>query len=362
MLKKLDQYIIKKYLSTFLFTVLIFSLIAVIIDFSDKVDEFIEEDCTVSQILFDYYLNFIIWIDGLLVPVYALISVIFFTSRMAYNSEVISILNAGVSFRRILRPYLISAGIIAVFLMVGNHLVIPRGNKIRLDFEHTYIWKHSDKGKKNDVHIFIDPETKVYVKYYRKRDSTARDLRVEKFKGTQLVSLTKAKSAVWQGPPNNWKLSDYSIHTFNGMKEDIKDGSGSHMETKLNLTPDDFVKYRNQREMMITPELQKIIRVAKDRGVGNTADYEAEIHRRSAEPVTIIILTLIGAAMAARRVRGGIGFHLAAGIAVGAVFIFLSKFSFTFAMSDNMPAWVSMWIPNFIFSIIAFIMVLRAQR
>lgn len=361
MLKKLDQYIIVKYLSTFLFTVLIFSMIAVIIDFSDKVDEFIEEDCTVRQIIFEYYANFIIWIDGLLTPVYALIAVIFFTSRMAYNSEVISILNAGVSFRRFLRPYMISAGIISFVLLLGNHFIIPKGNKVRLDFEHEYIFQHNDKGKKNDVHLFITPETKVYVQYYRKRDSTARDLRIEQFKDHELVLLMKAKTAVWKGPPNKWKLTDYSVHKFDGMKEEIVDGTGAELDTTINLTPDDFIRYLNQREMMPSPELLKVIQVAKERGVGNTADYEAEIHRRTSEPIAIIILTLIGASMAARKVRGGIGFHLAVGIALGAVFIFLSKFSFTFAINDSLPAWVSMWIPNFIFSIIAFVMVFKAQ-
>lgn len=361
MIKKLDQYIIKKYLSTFLFTVLIFSLIAVIIDFSDKVDEFIEEECTISQILFEYYANFIIWIDGLLTPVYALIAVIFFTSRMAYNSEVISILNAGVSFRRFLRPYLISAGIIAFILLIGNHFIIPRGNKVRLDFEHAYIFQHNDKGKKNDVHLFISPETKVYVQYYRKRDSTARDLRIEQFAGNELVMLMKAKTAVWKGPPNKWKLTDYSVHTFDGLKEDIVDGTGSDLDTTINLTPDDFIRYLNQREMMPSGELQEVIQTARNRGVGNTADYEAEIHRRTAEPVAIFILTLIGASMAARKVRGGIGLHLALGIAIGAIFIFLSKFSFTFAINDGLPPWVSMWIPNLIFSVIAGIMVYKAQ-
>ncbi|MEL7121716.1 MAG: LptF/LptG family permease, partial [Bacteroidota bacterium] len=175
MLKILDRYLLKKFMSAFFFTALIFSMIALIIDFSEKIEKFIEEPITTKQIFVDYYPSFILYINGLLWPLFTLISVIFFTSRLAYNSEIISILNAGVSFRRFLRPYLIGAGFIATLLLIGNHYVIPNGNNVMLDIVHKYIHKNDDKGQKQDVHLFVTPDTKIYVKTFFKDDSSIRN-------------------------------------------------------------------------------------------------------------------------------------------------------------------------------------------
>ncbi|MEM1323073.1 MAG: LptF/LptG family permease [Bacteroidota bacterium] len=362
MLKKIDRYIVGKYLKTFLFTVMIFTQISIIIDFSDKVEDFIEEPCTITQIIFDYYLNFVLYINGLLIPLYALISVIFFTSRMAYNSEIISILNAGVSFRRIMRPYLIAAGIITIFHLVSNHYLIPIGNKTRLDFEHTYIWKYSDKGKTNDVHLFIAPDTKIYIKYYRKRDTTGTDFRIEKFEDNKMVYMLNAKRAEWIGEPNKWRLRNFEIRTFDDLKESIIIGEGQQMDTTLNLRPEDFVRYQNQKEMMSTPAMDRFIQRERERGVGNTKVYEIEKHRRTSEPFTIVILTLIGMAVASRKVRGGIGLHLAIGVAIGAAYVFLSRFSTVFATNDNFSPLLGVWLPNIVFLVVAIVLIQKAQK
>ena len=362
MLKKIDGYIVKKYLSAFFFTVLIFTLISVVIDFSDKVEDFIEEDVTIGQIFLDYYLNWMLWINGLLFPLYALIAVIFFTSRMASNSEIISILNAGVSFGRLMRPYLIAGGIITLLHLMGNHYFIPIGNKIHYEFQHAYIWKYNDKGKTTDIHLFLDEETVAYIRYYRKKDSTARDIMVEKFLDNDLVYLLKAKTAEWIGPPNKWRIKDYEVRTFNGLKETIQLGKKQSIDTTLNITPADFVEYVNQKEMMNTFELMEYINNQKERGIGNTKIYTVELHRRSAEPITTIILTIIGMAVAARKVRGGIGLHLSLGVALGASYFFLSKFSTTFATNESLPPIVGVWIPNIIFGFIAIWLVSRAQK
>ncbi|MCO6493806.1 MAG: LptF/LptG family permease [Phaeodactylibacter sp.] len=362
MLKKLDQYIIRKFLSTFFFTVLIFSMISGIIDFSEKVEKFIEEPITKKEIYIDYFPNFLLYIDGLLWPLFTLIAVIFFTSRMAYNSEIISIFNAGVSFPRLMRPYLVAATFIAGLHLIGNHYFIPKGNKTRLDIVHTYIWQDNDKGKTQDVHMFLSPDTKVYINYYRKRDSTARKFRLEKFENNELVSLLKANSAEWIGPPNKWKLRNYEIRTFNGMKEELIIGNGKEIDTTLALTPADFVDYKEQQTMMTTPELKEYIRNQKARGVGNTQKYEIEVHRRTAEPFTIFILTIIGMSIAARKVRGGIGLHLALGIGVGALFIFFSRFAIVFATGQAIPILLGIWLPNIIFSAVAAWLVKNAQK
>ena len=362
MFKKLDQYIIKKFLSSFFFTVLIFSMISGIIDFSEKVEKFIESAITRKEIFIDYYPNFLLYIDGLLWPLFTLISVIFFTSRMAYNSEIISIFNAGVSFPRLMRPYLIAATLIAGLHMVGNHYFIPKGNKTRLDIVHAYIWRDNDKGKTQDVHMFLSPDTKVYINYYRKRDSTARKFRLEKFEGNELVYLLKANTAEWAGPPNKWKLRNYEIRTFHGMEEELIIGNGKEIDTTLALTPEDFVDFKEQHTMMTTPELKAYIRNQKARGVGNTQKYEIELHRRTAEPFTIYILTIIGMSIAARKIRGGIGLHLAMGIGIGALYIFFSRFAIVFAAGQSIPILLGIWLPNIVFSTVAAFLVKNAQK
>ena len=360
--KKIDEYIIKKYIRTFLFNILVFSLIAVIIDMSEKIEKFIEEPCTLNEILFDYYLSFIFWINGLLTPLYAMISVIFFTSRMAYNSEIISILNAGMSFRRILKPYFIAGLLIATFHLFAGHFIIPNTNENRLKFEHAYIFKNSDKGKTNNVHLYLDQNTKIYIESYQKYDSIARDVQIEFIKDSKRTEVLSAKKAVWVGPPGKWRLTDYTIRRFDGLKEELIIEREVPLDTTLNLTPSDFIRYSNQKEMMNTKDLLSFIKNERKRGAGNTEIYEIELHRRSAEPFTILILTIIGAAVAARKVRGGIGLHLAIGLTIGAGYIILSRFANVFAASETLNPFLGVWIPNIIFTIVSIWLVYKAQR
>jgi len=362
MLKILDRYIIKSFLSSFLFVILIFSLIAVIIDFSQNVEEFIDEKLPAGRVAKEYYLNFVIFINGLLWPLFALISVIFFTSRLAYNSEIISILNAGVSFRRFLRPYFVGAGIIALTHLVLNHYIIPVSNQTRLDFFHSYIMKESDKGKTRDVHMFIEPGTKIYVRDYFKRDSFARNFRLETFEGSRLLGFIEAEELRWVGRPNKWQMSNYEIHQFDGLDETIVVGGKTKLDTVFRLTPEDFVRYDATREMIPSNRLSDFIAEERLRGVGNTKIYEIELYRRTADPFTIIIVTLIGVSVASRKVRGGMGLHLALGVVLGAVFIFLSKFSITFATNEALSAFLGVWIPNMIFATVALFLIQKAQK
>jgi len=362
MLKTIDWYIIKKFLSTFFFTVLIFTMIGVVIDFSEKIEKFIEEPITMKEILIDYYPNFALYIAGLLWPLFTLIAVIFFTSRLASNSEVISIFNAGVSFRRYMRPFLVGAAFLAILNLFGNHFFIPMGNKKMFHIVYTYLARNDDKGKTQNVHLFVSPDTKVYIEFYRKRDTTARGFRIENFKNNQLVSLLKAESARWISPPGKWRLNSYEIHSFNGLKEDLVVKRGAQLDTTLNLTPEDFVDYKEQHSMMTTPELNRYIDNQLSRGVGNTDKYEVELYRRTADAFTIFILTIIGMTIASRKIRGGIGIHLALGIGIGAIFIFLSRFAVVFATGKVIPPILGMWMPNIIFGIIAVYLISKAQK
>ncbi len=362
MLKKLDAYIVRKFLATFFFTAMIFSLIAVTIDFSEKIKKFIEEPITTKEIYIDYYMNFIMFINGLLWPLFTLIAVIFFTSRMANNSEIISIFNAGVSFRRLLYPYMLAASVIAVIHFLTGHFVIPNGNDKMLDVVHTYIHKDEDKGKTQDVHLFVSPDTKIYVKSYYKGDSSIREFRMEQFEANELVYYLKANSAKWLKEEKKWQLKNYEIRTFDDMQESLVIGRGKQIDTAINLTPADFIDYKAQQTMMNTPELLAFIDKQRSRGVGNVQKYQIEYHRRSAEPFTIYILTLIGVAIAARKIRGGLGLHLALGIGIGALFVFLSRFAIVFASGQAIPIILGIWMPNIIFTAVALYLISTAQK
>jgi len=362
MITIIDKYIIKKYLYTFFFIMLIFTLIAIVFDFSEKVDDFIKEDCTKQEIFFDYYLNFIPWINSILLPFYALISVVFVTSRLANNSEIVALLGAGAKFSRILRPFLISAGLIAILHLFAGHIMVPKGNKPFKEFENKYIFKGNIKDKNRNVHIFITPDTKIYLRYYRKRDSSGVDFRIEQFKNNEMVYLLKSERIKLLEYPNKWRLEGYVIRSFDGDKEGIIVGKGAHLDTTINLTPADFVFVSNEKEMMTTPELYDYIDSQRMKGVGTTSLYEVEAHRRTSEPFTILILTIIGVAMAGRKVRGGMGLYLALAIMIGAVYIFLSKVSITFATNKDFPPLLAVWIPNIIFGLLAIYLVKKAQK
>lgn len=361
-LKVLDAYLIKKYFSTFFFSLLICTLISVAIDFSDKVKSFIEKPCTVREIIFDYFSGFILHMAGLLLPLYTLIAVVFFTSRLAFNSEILSILNAGVSFRRLMKPYLFVGCVIAALHLSLNHVVVPQVNKARLKFERTYVWTTGqDKGKTSNVHFLVAPDTKVFIRGYNKNSKTASGLRLEKFEGTRVISILEADNAAWKAEPNRWQISNYSIRTFDGLRERYSKYAAP-LDTAINLSPQDFVWYHNQTEEMTTMELREAVARDRNRGLSNSKKYAVEIHRRTADAFTNIILTIIGLAIAGRKVRGGMGLHLAVGIGIGAGFILLSKFAVSFATSGSMPIILGMWIPNLFFLAVAIWLVGRAQK
>lgn len=363
MLKKLDRYIIGKFLRTFAFTVLIFSMVCLIIDFSEKIERFIESDISKLEIAFQYFPSFLLFILGFLWPMLTLIAVIFFTGRMAANSEIISILNAGVSYRRFLRPYLISAGILSVIYIIGLNYVIPLANAQRGYLDRTYFSRSRDQGKTSNVHLFVAPNTKVFMTHFSKRDSSARNFRIEYIEDNRLKSLTKARTARFiPGNPSVWRLKNYEIRNFDGEEESLIVGAGTPLDTVLNLDPVDFVDYKEQQASMSTPVLIGHLRKQRERGAGNIRKYEVELARRSAEPFTLFILTLIGVAVAGRKTRGGMGVQLAIGIFIGALFIFLSRFASTISASASLPVYLGMWMPNIVFAVAAAYFVSKAQR
>lgn len=361
MLTTLDKYIIGKYLSTFFFAILICSMISMAIDFSDKVRTFIESACTLKNILIDYYPGFVLHMTGLLMPMYVLITVVFFTSRLAFNSEILSVLNAGVSFQRLMRPYLIAAGFITVLHLALSHYFIPIKNQSRLWFERTFVWTDKQQVKSSNIHFMMGPTTKAYIKGYDSKAKRISTLRMQELDGSTITSILEADNVVWKEETQKWTLQSYAVRNFDGLKEQYHRYT-TPLDTNINLAPQDFIFYHNQNEEMTSVALNNAIERDRSRGFSNTRLYSIELYRRFADAFTNIILTVIGLAVAGRKVRGGMGLHLAIAIGIGFVFILLQKFAISFASSGNVPVGLGMWLPNIAFTLVAAWLVLRAQK
>jgi len=360
MLAKLDKYIIGNYLKTFAFCILIFSMVSVVIDASQKIDDFLEEKLSMKVIFVDYYMNWIPWINSMLWPLFILITVIFFTSRLANNSETIAMFNSGMSFERIMRPYLICSLIIGGTLLGLNHYLVPLANQKRIAIENKHIYKHNIDSEKDNIHFFTSPNTKVYLKKYYPKDSLARDFFLEKFTDGELSATIYARSANWKGSINKWALKNYTKRTFHGLTETLQ--KGIQLDTAIGLTPDDILRRDNLKETMTTPELNQFLVRTKERGLGKVRKFEVEKHRRTAEPFTILVLTFIGLAVSIRKIRGGMGINLAIGIVMGAAYILVSRFAVTYAINSSLAPWLGVWIPNFIFALIGIFLIWRAKK
>ncbi len=361
-LRIIDRYIIGKYSRTFLFIMLLFTLIALVFDLSERIEKFISKGLSVWEVCSQYYFNFIPWINSLLFPLYALITVIFFTSRMAGQTEIIPMLSAGISFQRILKPFLLAALLFTTIHLIGNHFLVPRSNKILREFDNKYILPANVKSRDRNVHLFVAPNVSASVRYYQNTDSSAIDFQMEKFDSGKIVQIFKAGRIKWKSEPSIWTLKDYEIRSFMDSTENIIIKSGESIDSLIKLYPSDFVYVSNQKDMMTTPELINFINKEREKGSGITKAYEVEKHRRTADPFTTLILSFIGVSIASRKVRGGMGLHLAMGVVIGVIFIFLSKMSLTFATAEIMPSIVAIWIPNLVFIIIGYYLYKKAQK
>jgi len=361
-IKKIDRYIIKKFVSTYLFTMGIFILIGILIDLSEKVNYFVEDELSVLYIARLYYMNFVVWMMVFLTPLFILIAVIYFTSRLSDQSEIIALRNAGMSFGQLFKPYLITAFAVAGLMLFTNHFVLPRAQKVKVAFENKHIKKQKALKTIDNLHIFMSPTQIVSARSYRLKDSLARDLIIEEVIDNKLVQYLKASSARWYGARGKWQLNNYEIRKIDGLNEELILGRGQKLDTLINLFPADFISTRDEEATLTSPELLSRIQRDKERGMSSSKLFEIEFHRRTADPVTVIILTLIGFAISSRKVRGGIGIHLTLGVSLGAIFIFLSRFSQTFANSSAIPIALGVWIPNIVFGLVAMLLVKVAQK
>jgi lipopolysaccharide export system permease protein len=359
LLTKIDIYILRKFLGTFFFSLLLISVIVIVFDISEKIEDFLRHEVTLREIVFDYYLNFLPFFMNLFSPQFTLISVVYFTSRMAARTEIVAMLSAGVSFYRIVRTYMIGAAIIAILSLLLNTMVIPSLNKTRLAFESKYIGGHFIFDQR-DVHRQIAPGVFVYMQHYDNEDNIGTMFTLEKFEGRKLVMKVSAREIHWDSIKESWSIRNYTARKIDGRKEKLY--SGSRIDTVFNLSPKDFSRAQNVMESMTQPELNSFIENERMKGSDNVQLFEIEKHKRIAFPFATFVLTLIGVAVSSRKVRGGIGRHLAVGIGIGFVFIVFGQVFTSFAQSSVMPPGIAVWIPNVIFLVVSLIMLRKAPK
>ena len=359
-LKRLDRYIIVKFLGTYFFAIALIISIAVVFDINENIDRFINNRAPLKAIIFDYYLNFIPYYTNLFSPLFVFIAVIFFTSKLAENSEIIAMFSTGMSFKRLMYPYMISAACIALVTYVLSTEVIPTGSVTRLRFESIYKKKKSDTYARN-IQLEVDSGVIAYMERYEDYNKTGYRFSLDKFESHQLVSHMTARRITYDTTAvHKWSVRDYMIREMKGMKETIT--RGDRLDTIINMEPQDFLITRGQQETMTSPQLHSYIQKQKQRGFANIKIFEVEYHRRIATSFAAFILTVIGVSLSSQKRKGGMGLHLGIGIALSFSYILFQTISSTFAINGNVPASIAVWIPNVLYLFIAIYLYRKAPK
>jgi lipopolysaccharide export system permease protein len=351
-LKKLDIYIIKKFLGTFFFAIALIISIAIVFDLSEKMDNFIDRGAPFKEIIFNYYLNFIPYFANMFSYLFVFIAVIFFTSRMAAKSEFIAMFSSGISRSRLLVPYFISAFIIAAFSFVLGNYVIPNSNKIRLDFEDTYIRRTGTTVGASGLHRQVYPGVYFYLYNYTMSNNIGVKPTLEKFEGEELKSKLSADMMEWDTVTQKWKLQGYVIRNIEGDREELI--TGTSIDTFFNVVPSDFTKRVRIVESMTKKELNDYIKEQRLSGTSEIISSEIEKYNRIAPPFSTFILTIIGISLSLKKVRsGGLGLNIGIGLLLSFTYILFMKFSSVFALNGIFSPQLSVWVPNIFYAIIA---------
>ncbi|HOP04909.1 MAG TPA: LptF/LptG family permease [Tenuifilaceae bacterium] len=358
-LKLIDIYIIRKFIGTYFYAILLIVGIAVVFDVAEKMDDFMEKGAPLNAIVFDYYMNFIPYFANLFSSLFTFIAVIFFTSKMAYNTEIIAILSAGVSFKRMMFPYFLSAAIIAVFSFMLSNFVIPPANRVRLDFENTYIKKPVRNTDRN-IHRQVRPGIFIYMQSYNTYSSIGYKFSMEKYVDGELKSKLISEFVKWDTTINKWNINNYYIRNFSEEGEEVI--TGKRIDSSIYVTPADFTRRVNVVESMNMFELDEFIEQQKLQGTDNVDFFLIEKYNRIAYPFATFILTLIGVSLSSRKIRGGIGLHIGLGLALSFSFILFMRFSTMFAVGGNIPPFVSVWIPSLLYAVIGIILYRLAPK
>jgi lipopolysaccharide export system permease protein len=365
-MQKIDWYILKKFLVTFFFCLLLFTVIAVAVDSSEKTDDFVKANLTTSELLREYYLGFVPWIWSLLFPLFVFIAVIFFTSRLATRSEIIAILASGTSYNRFLRPYIVGGLLLAAMLWFGSRYLIPRANEIRSNFQSNYI-DRNDPTKNRDLtncdrcfYRRIDTNTYIGIKSYDTATRSAAIFFMEKVEKGKVVYNLRASPVTWDTAVRKWKLRNVVERRVDSSRETVT--RHDTMNLNISLLPGELRKDEYLKDKLTTPELVAFIKREELRGTEGLNTLKVEWHRRTATPASVFLLTMIGVVIASRKTRGGSGMHLAMGITIAALYIVSDRFSTVFATKGNFPPFLAAWLPNIVFAFVAYRLYLKTPK
>jgi lipopolysaccharide export system permease protein len=361
-MSKIDWYILKKLLVTFFFCMVLFMLLAVAVDSSEKTDDFVKSGLSTSQIITQYYFGFVPYMWGLLFPLFVFIAVIFFTSRMAARSEIVAILASGTSYLRFLRPYFIGGFLLAGLLWYASRSVIPRAQEIRSTFQNTYIDKYDVGRSLHQSAIYKRSDSTTYVGFrdYDTASKTAGGFFMDKTRDGKMYYNLRAERLSWDTAKKNWQLTNVTERTINGLTETMDTVRVKNVN--LNIKPGELRVDEYLKDKMSTPELRQFIKMEELRGSEGLNTLRVELYKRTATPFTVLVLTLIGVSVSSRKTRGGSGLHLAIGIAIAVAFIMMDKFSTVFSIKGDLPPMIAAWLPNILFSAIAFWLYRKAPK
>lgn len=359
-LKRLDRYIIVKFLGTYFFAIALIISIAVVFDINENIDRFINNKAPLKAIVFDYYLNFIPYYTNLFSPLFVFIAVIFFTSKLAENSEIIAMFSTGMSFKRLMVPYMVSAAIISGVSFVLSTQVIPTGSVTRLKFEQQYKSKKKVDYARN-IQLEVDSGVIAYMERYENYNRTGYRFSLDKFEDHKLVSHLTARRITYDTTQvHKWIIKDYMIREMRGMREEIT--TGDVIDSIIKMEPQDFLITRGQQETMTSPQLNDYIIKQKKRGFANIKAFEVEYYRRIATSFAAFILTTIGLSLSSRKTKGGMGLHLGIGLGLSFSYILFQTISSTFAVNGNVPPMIAVWIPNILYLFIAIYLYRKAPK
>ncbi len=353
--KLLDLYILKKFLGTYFFSIILIMAIVVMFDVNEKLDAFLT--APFKETLGDYFLSFLPYFANQFSPLFVFIAVIFFTSKMAGNSEIIAILSSGVSFKRLLVPYLVGASVIAALSFVLSNYAIPPTNVRRLDYTNKYV-KNKKVEEGVNIQLMVSPDVVAFIGRYDAKKNTGYQFSLDKYKGKTLVSTMKAQTIIYD-TLYKWRVQNYIVRDFDGMKESMR--KGASLDTVISMEPRDLIISKNDQEMLTTPELDTYVTKQKQRGVANITQFEIEKEKRYAMTAAAFILTLIGMSLSSRKVKGGMVVNIGIGLVLSFSYILFSTVTSSFAVSGITTPRIAMWIPNAVYLIIGIVLYKRAS-
>ncbi len=359
-MRKIDWYILKKFLTTFFFSLLLLTTISTVIDISEHTDDFAKSGLGAKEIILQYYVGFIPHIVAMLFPLFVFISVIFFTSKMANLSEFIAILSSGVSLQRILRPYWVGGILLGLLLWYANAYVIPRANTIRTTFEAKYMKTAMPQSTNGGIYMRTDSFSYAGMRYYDTTNKSGGNLFMETINGNQVIYNLRADNFSWDTSKRKWKLTGVVERRLNGLKEDVS--FNYEVFKKLPFLPSELKRDEYLQARMISPDLRRRIEKERLRGSETVKELEMENAHRTSTPFAVVLLTLIGAILACRKIRGGSGVHLATGIIICAVFILADRFSTIFSTKGDLDPYLAAWVPNIIFAALTWYLYKKAPK